>query len=66
MLSDEGFYNKWRKYFRRNNRGGSIHYPDQYDGDQFAMIVVDDMAAEVIISSPSCFAPMTAPPLNST
>lgn len=43
MLSEQEFYHKWRKYFKRNHKYG----PDDYEGDLMMLFVVDDMSSEV-------------------
>jgi len=46
MLSEQEFYHKWRKYFKRNHKYGP-HYPDDYEGDVMMLFVVDDIPPEV-------------------
>ena len=51
MISEEEFYRKWRKYFKRNHKYGPS-YPDDYEGDVMMLFVTDDVPAEVCICYP--------------
>jgi hypothetical protein len=46
MLSEQEFYHKWRRYFKRNHKYGA-HYPDDYEGDVMMLFVVDDIPSAV-------------------
>lgn len=41
MLTEDEFYEKWGKFFRKYN------YPEEDEGDKVALIVIDDMPIEV-------------------
>lgn len=47
MLTEDEFYEKWRKFFRKNNYQGKVRYPDEDESDKVALVVIDDMPVEV-------------------
>lgn len=47
MLTEDEFYEKWRKFFRKYNYQGKVQYPEEDESDKIALIVIDDMPVEV-------------------
>ena len=47
MLSEDEFYERWRKCFPINNYQGKVQYPNEDESDMVALIVVDDVPIEV-------------------
>jgi hypothetical protein len=47
MLTEDEFYEKWRKFFRKHNYQGKVQYPEEDESDKVALIVIDDMPIEV-------------------
>lgn len=47
MLTEDEFYEKWRKFFRKYNYQGKVQYPEEDESDKVALIVIDDMPIEV-------------------
>lgn len=48
MLTEDEFYEKWRKFFRKYNYQGQVQYAEEDESDKLALIVIDDMPIEVI------------------
>jgi hypothetical protein len=47
MLTEDGFYEKWHKFFRKNHYQGKVQYPEENESDIVALILIDDMPIEV-------------------
>ena len=47
MLTEDEFYEKWRKFFRKHNHQGKVQYPEEDESDKVALIVIDDIPIEV-------------------
>lgn len=52
MLSEEEFWQKWRKFFKKNTyppqyRKYGLRYPDDDDMDVILLVVMDDIDPEV-------------------
>lgn len=47
MLTEDEFYEKWHKFFRKYNYQGKVQYPEEDESDKVALIVIDDMPIEV-------------------
>ena len=52
MLTEDEFYEKWRKFFRKNNYQGKVQYFEEDESDKVALIVIDDMPIEVMKDIP--------------
>jgi hypothetical protein len=52
MLTEDEFYEKWRKFFRKSNYQGKAQYSEEDESDKVALIVIDDMPIEVIKDYP--------------
>ena len=55
MLTEDEFYEKWRKFFRKYIYQGKLQYPEEDESDQVALIVIDDMPIEVTKDLPIDF-----------
>ena len=47
MLTEDEFYEKWRKFFRNYNYPGKVQYPEEDESDKVALVVIDDMTIEI-------------------
>ncbi|GAB7336174.1 hypothetical protein MBLNU13_g08949t1 [Cladosporium sp. NU13] len=54
MLTEDEFYEKWRKFFHKYKYQGKMQYPDEDENDKVALIVIDDISIEVIKDLPMC------------
>jgi hypothetical protein len=52
MLTEDEFYEKWGKLFRKHNYQGKVQYPEEDEGDKLALIVIDDTPVEVTRNLP--------------
>ena len=52
MLTEDEFYEKWGKFFRKHNYQGKVQYPEEDEGDKVALMVIDDMPIEVTKDTP--------------
>jgi hypothetical protein len=55
MLTEDEFYEKWHKFFRKHNYQGKVQYPEEDESDKVALIVIDDMPIEVTKDLPMRF-----------
>jgi hypothetical protein len=55
MLTEDEFYEKWGKFFRKHNYQGKVQYPEEDEGDKVALIVIDDTPVEVTRNSSHTF-----------
>ena len=52
MLTEDEFYEKWRKFFRKYNYQGKVQYHEEDESDKMVLIVIDDMPIEVMKDIP--------------
>lgn len=55
MLTEDEFYEKWRKFFRKYNYQGKVQYHEEDESDKVALVVIDDMPIEVIKDLPDLY-----------
>lgn len=47
MLTEDEFYERWRKFFGKHNYQGKVQYPEEDESDKVALVVIDDMTIEI-------------------